>query len=157
MFHLKPACVYGLALNRLWLVLRMTSWMQTSKYRDGLRDNIMSGRKSEINIWRLHIFTLDDCPVKLALHTSLDGFQIALNYTAVLLWTKERINLRLFKSREVIYVLSVLYCGYYGCWLPVYFCFLENACPQWENKQYKAWRSANQGWMDNAKGMTLNI
>lgn len=135
----------------------VTSWMQTSKYRDGLRDNIMSRRRSEIYVWRPHIFTLDDCPVKLALHTSLDGFQIALNYTAVLLWTKEQINLSLLKSTEVMYVPSGLYCGYYDCWLLVYFRFLKNACLQWENKQYKAWGTTNQGWMYNVKGMTKKI
>lgn len=135
----------------------VASWMQTPKYRDGLRDSIMPGRKSKINVWRPHIFTLDNCLVKLALHTSLDGFQIALNYTAVLLWAKEQISLRLFKSTEVIYVPSVLYCEYYDCWLLVYFCFLENACPQWKKKHYKAWRTANQCCVDNVKGMTKNI
>lgn len=107
----------------------VTSWMQTPKYRHGLGDSIMSWRKSKINVWRPHIFTLDDCPVKLALHTSLDGFQLALNYTAVLLWTKEQINLRLFKSTEVIYVPSVLYRGYYDCWLLAFFCFLRKCMP----------------------------
>lgn len=86
----------------------VASWMQPPKYRDGLRDNIMSVRKREITLWRPHTLTLDDCPVKLALHTILDGFQLALSYTAVLLWTKEQINLRLFKSTEVTHTPSVL-------------------------------------------------
>lgn len=86
----------------------VASWLQPPKYRDGLRDNITSGRKREINVWRPHTCTLDDCPVKLALHTISDGFQLGLNYTAVLLWTIEQINLRLFKSTEVIHAPSVL-------------------------------------------------
>lgn len=111
----------------------------------GSKTTLCLGEKVKLMYKRPHIFTLDDCPVKLALHTSLDGFQIALNYTAVLLWTKEQINLSLqgdsslqFKPTKVIYMPSVLYCESYDCWLLVYFCFLENACPQWENKQYKA-------------------
>lgn len=75
----------------------VASWMQSPKYRHGLKDNFMFVRKREINTWRPHTHTLDDYPVKLALYTIVDGFQLALNYTAVLLWTKEQINLKLFE------------------------------------------------------------
>lgn len=98
-------CNWNLYVQMGWLWTMMdteddtpvASWMQSPKCRHGLKDKFMSLRKREINTWRPHTRTLDDYPVKLTLHTIIDGFWLALNYTAVLLWTKEQINLRLFE------------------------------------------------------------
>lgn len=108
----------------LWLLLSTASWMKPPKYRDGLKDNVMSRRKREINVEASHSH-IGWLPCKIGSAYNFRWISAVQNYTAVLLWTKEQINLRLFESTELIHAslccsMDIVTASY---WL--YFCFLK--------------------------------